>query len=319
MRQLQDVPRRVRRPVNIPKLMLEAKAAHQAEHGLDRADWVLARAEGFAALGSNFAPLVNALLGAPVGPLGAGEALRPVAHGGACRRSPSRNFFRRARGMAGARKSEVESRQFHPSAPATATPRVAYFVDVFANYNDPLIGEATVAVLRHNGIEVYVPPRQVGCGMAALAVGDVETARELARPERPRPRRPRPRGLPHRLLRADRGAHAVAGLPRPPRRPRRRLVAANTVELTAFLGELHDGRRAPHRLPPLDLTLGHHVPCHLKALRGPARRAPAAVAHPRRARPHHRRGLFRHGGHVGAEGRELRDLAGRRRAGCSPS
>ena len=34
--------------VNIPKLMLEAKAAHQAEHGLDRADWVLARAEGFA-------------------------------------------------------------------------------------------------------------------------------------------------------------------------------------------------------------------------------------------------------------------------------
>ena len=35
-------------------------------------------------------------------------------------------------------------------------------------------------VLRHNGIEVYVPPRQVGCGMAALAVGDVETAREHA-------------------------------------------------------------------------------------------------------------------------------------------
>src|SRR5262249_58381385 len=62
--------------------------------------------------------------------------------------------------------------------PRSARPRVAYFVDVFANYNDPLIAEAVVAVLHHNGIEVYVPPGQVGCGMAPLACGDVDTARE---------------------------------------------------------------------------------------------------------------------------------------------
>src|SRR5438132_7579436 len=49
--------------VNIPKLMLEAKAAHIAEHGLDRTDWVLARTELFARLGSAVAPLANALLG----------------------------------------------------------------------------------------------------------------------------------------------------------------------------------------------------------------------------------------------------------------
>ena len=41
-------------------------------------------------------------------------------------------------------------------------PRVAYFVDTFANYNDPLIAEAVVAVLHHNGIEVHVPPGQAG-------------------------------------------------------------------------------------------------------------------------------------------------------------
>jgi len=35
-----------------------------------------------------------------------------------------------------------------------------------------------VAVLHHNGIEVFVPPGQRGCGMAPLAYGDVETARE---------------------------------------------------------------------------------------------------------------------------------------------
>src|SRR5262249_7355251 len=40
--------------VNVPKLMLEAKAAHCAEHGLDRTDTILARTEGFAAFGSRF-------------------------------------------------------------------------------------------------------------------------------------------------------------------------------------------------------------------------------------------------------------------------
>src|SRR5207245_2173845 len=38
--------------VNIPKLMLEAKAANVAEQGLSRSDWVLARTESFAAVGS---------------------------------------------------------------------------------------------------------------------------------------------------------------------------------------------------------------------------------------------------------------------------
>jgi Fe-S oxidoreductase len=81
--------------VDIPKMMLEAKAAHLREHGPDRTDWLLARAEGFAALGSNFAPLVNGLLAPPPGPVGAGEALRHLAPP----QLPAfalRNFFRRA-------------------------------------------------------------------------------------------------------------------------------------------------------------------------------------------------------------------------------
>src|SRR5262249_14506836 len=78
----------------------------------------------------------------------------------------ARSFLRRARRRGWTRK------------PRPGRPRVAYFVDVFANYNDPALAEAVVAVLHHNGIEVYVPPGQVGCGMAPLAYGDVETARE---------------------------------------------------------------------------------------------------------------------------------------------
>ncbi len=45
--------------VNVPKLMLQAKAANVAEHGLDRTDWAMARTESFARLGSAVAAFAN--------------------------------------------------------------------------------------------------------------------------------------------------------------------------------------------------------------------------------------------------------------------
>jgi Fe-S oxidoreductase len=265
--------------VNIPKLMLEAKAALHAELGFDRGDWAIARAEGFAYLGSNFAPIVNGLLARrPIRWLM--EKLLGVSRR---RRLPAfalNNFFRRARGKGLTRQSNViksTSRQVGASSADVTTLRhddvttdkVAYFVDVFAGYNDPLIGEATVAVLRHHGIDVYVPPRQVGCGMAALAVGDVETAREIA--------------LRNVRVFADlvrEGYRIVCSEPTAAlmlsqdyldlfNDPDTAAVAANTVELTTYLSQLHAAGRLRTDFQPLELTLGHHVPCHVKALGGP--------------------------------------------------
>ncbi len=54
--------------------------------------------------------------------------------------------------------------------------------------------------------------------------------------------------------------------------PDAQLVADHTVEFTAFLWDLYQKGRLRTDFQPLDLTLGHHVPCHLKALG----RAPAA-------------------------------------------
>ena len=45
-----------------------------------------------------------------------------------------------------------------------------------------------------------------------------------------------------------------------------RLVADRTVEFTAFLGELRRHGKFRTDFLPLDLTIGHHVPCHLRAL-----------------------------------------------------
>jgi FAD/FMN-containing dehydrogenase/Fe-S oxidoreductase len=242
--------------VNVPKLMLQVKAANVAEHGLDRTDWAMARTESFATLGSAVAPLANAVLKNPL----ARWLLEKLFGLSRRRRLPSfagRSFLRRAARAGWTRK------------PRSARPRVAYFVDIFANYNDPLIAEAVVAVLHHNDIEVYVPPRQGGCGMAPLAYGDVETAREtvqnnlfvlsdLAR-----------EGYP--ILCSEPTAavmlrHDALDLLDD---PDARLVAAQTVEATAFLWDLHQQGNLRTDFLPLSFSVGHHVPCHLKALGRP--------------------------------------------------
>jgi FAD/FMN-containing dehydrogenase/Fe-S oxidoreductase len=247
--------------VNIPKLMLEAKAANVAEYGLDRTDWIMARTESFARLGSAFASLTNTLF--------ANSAVRwlveKVLGVSRKRRLPSfatKSFLRRAerRGLTRRRKPRG--------------PRVAYFVDIFANYNDPTIAEAVVAVLRHQGIEVHVPGNQLGCGMAPLAYGDVETAREtvvhnvrlLAELVREG----------YEVLCAEPTAalmlrHDALDLFDDPDAS---LVAEHTLEFTTYLWDLHQEGRLRTDFRPLALSIGHHVPCHMKALGGP----PAAPA-----------------------------------------
>ncbi len=242
--------------VNIPKMMLEAKAANIAEHGLDRSDWVLARAESFAKFGSAFAFLVNAALGARSFRWMM-EKLFGVSRKRRLPTFAARSFLRRA-ARRGLTKKPQSSRQ-----------RVAYFVDIFANYNDPLIAEATIAVLLHNEIDVYVPPGQVGCGMAPLAQGDAETAREMAQ-------------LNVRALAdiAREGYPIICSEPTAAVMiqqdylnllddPDAFVVADRVVELTTFLGNLHRQDRLRTGFAPLPISVGHHVPCHLKALGQP--------------------------------------------------
>jgi FAD/FMN-containing dehydrogenase/Fe-S oxidoreductase len=243
--------------VNIPKLMLEAKAAYVAQHGLDRSDWLLARTEQFARFGSAIAPLANELLDSPIVRWLLEKLFGVSRH----RRLPAfaeHSFLRRARRRGWTRK------------PRTPRPRVAYFIDVYANYNDPLIAEAVVAVLHHNGIEVYVPPGQIGCGMAPLAAGDVETAREIVQhnlrvlAELAREGCPILCSEPTAALMLRHDALDLLD------DPDVRLVAAQTVEFTAYLWDLHQQGQLRTDFLPLNFSVGHHVPCHLKALGRPA-------------------------------------------------
>jgi FAD/FMN-containing dehydrogenase/Fe-S oxidoreductase len=243
--------------VDVPKMMLELKAANVARHGLARGDWVLARSGSLARLGSAFAPVANVLLANPLARWLL-ERLFGVSRRRRLPRFSPRSFLRQARQRGWTRR------------PRSARPRVAYFVDVYANYNDPLIAESVVAVLHHNGHEVYVPEGQVSCGMAPLTYGDVEGARETVQ-----------RNLRVLADLAREGFPILCSEPTAALMLRHdaldllddadaRLVAAQTVEFTAFLWDLHQQGLLRTDFHPLEARIGHHVPCHLKALGRPA-------------------------------------------------
>lgn len=261
--------------VDAAGLVLAARAARAKDHGLDRADWVLARSAGLAALGSNFAPLLNGLLGRR----SARWLVEKLFGVSRRRRLPAfaaRPFLRRWRGskfhVPGSKSGTpaADRGNLEPGTPGTWNSlRVAYFVDTFANHADPSVGEAAVAVLRHHGAEVVVPARQVGCGMAPLAVGDVDAAREAAR-RNVRVLAPLVRDG-YRVVCSEPTAALMLSEDYPALLddPDAALVAGNTVELMTFLGGLHRAGRLRTDFGRLDLSLGHHVPCHVKALRGP--------------------------------------------------
>jgi Fe-S oxidoreductase len=114
-----------------------------------------------------------------------------------------------------------------------------------------------------------VPPRQGACGMAPLAYGDVETARESVQE--------------NLLVLSDLAREGYPILCSEPTAalmlrhdaldlfddPDARLVAAQTVESTAFLWDLHQQGNLRTDFLPLPIAVGHHVPCHLKALGRP--------------------------------------------------
>jgi len=243
--------------VNIPKLMLEAKAANVAEHGIRRSDWLFARIQGVQRVGSAFALLANQLMRSRW----ARWAFQKVFDLAPKRRLPRfayRNFFRIARRRGWTRKPENDR------------PRLAYFVDSYAAYNEPQIAVATVRVLQHQGFSVYVPPEQKPSGAANLTYGDVESSREIA----------------------GRNIHIMSDLVRQGYRvvcteptaavmfqqdyldlsddPDAQLVAQNTVELSTLLREVHGQGNLRSDFTQLPYSIGHHVPCHIKALGKPA-------------------------------------------------
>lgn len=240
--------------VDIPRLMRESKGAYVTANGLRLADWVMTRLDLMAAMASVAAPVVNWafrnrqmrwLLQKTLG----------IAQGRKLPRVASRNFLRRA-----ARRRLTRSAR-------RSAPKILYFVDTFANYYDPELAEALVAVVKHSGVSVYVHPEQWQSGMPAIACGATDRALKLAR---------------HNVAilaeSVRQGYHIVATEPSAAlclthEYPQlleddddARLVADNSSEACSYLWKAHMAGQLQLDFRPIDASLGCHTPCHLRAL-----------------------------------------------------
>lgn len=240
--------------VNIPQMMIEAKASYVAAHGLDRADWILSRAHSFGALGSTASFAANWALANPAARWLL-ENLFGIARQRKLPRFARRSFLR-----------SVERRARKQPATNGLQKPVVYFVDHYANYHDPALGQALLAVLEHNGIPVHVPRDQTASGMAMISAGDLDPARDLAETNL------------RALAEFAREGHPIvctepaAALclkyeyPMILDHPDVETVASQVVEAGEFLRQLHEERRLKTGFEPLDLDAGYHTPCHLKML-----------------------------------------------------
>ncbi|MEI8372403.1 MAG: anaerobic glycerol-3-phosphate dehydrogenase subunit C [Planctomycetota bacterium] len=239
--------------VDIPKLMMEAKTAYLRTNGLRFADWIMTHLDLLASIGHLVAPLTNWALGnRPMRWLI--EKTLGIAQGRKLPRVTSRPFLRRA---ARRRLTRQNRRSTH---------RILYFVDTFANFHDPQLGEALVSVLKHNGIGVYVPADQWSSGMASVASGALDHARKIAK---------------HNIaLLAEsvrQGYYILATEPAAALcltyeylhlidDEDSRLVAANTSEACSYLWKMHLTGKLQLDFKPVHASVGYHTPCHLRAL-----------------------------------------------------
>lgn len=239
--------------VDVSRLMMEAKAAYVFNHGIGLGDLMISRLEVWARWAAQAPGLGNRLLGsgmarAALERLGGLSRLRSMPRF----RKPS--FPRRAR--------ELGLTRPRPEVPG---PRVAYFPDVFANYFDPELAETVTRLLTHFGVNVYVPTPQRGSGMAALVVGDVEYAREIARANL------------RALGAAVREGYTVVcseptasmmirqEYPRLTEDRDAELVAARTRDAGEYLAELDARGLLPEPTEAVPGRAGYHQPCHLRA------------------------------------------------------
>lgn len=239
--------------VDIPKLMVEAKSQYVTANGLDSTDWILARLDWVSRWGIRFGPVANWLLHTRW-TRWLMEKLTGIAQGRKLPKLASSTFLRQA----------DRSRLTRPARRTGG--KILYFVDVYANWYDVQLAESLVAVMQHHGIAVYVPAGQLQSAMARITLGDVERARKIAA---------------HNVsLLADavrQGYQIVctepsAALCLTHEYPSllddddARLVAEHTTEACAYLWKLHEAGRLELDLRPINLTLGYHQPCHLRAL-----------------------------------------------------
>jgi Fe-S oxidoreductase len=216
-------------------------------------DWILARIDLLSAIGSYFRPLANwAITNRQMRWLL--EKTFGIAQGRKLPRFSPRSFLRRAARRRLTRPTRRSGR------------KVLYFVDTYANYHDPQIGDALVAILEHNGVAVYVPPEQRASGMAMISMGAVDRVRRLAAKNVAFLAEAVRQGYQIVVTEPSTAICLTHEYPNILDDDDARLVAQNTTEACAYLWRLHQQGVLQLDFRPVNAALAYHMPCHIKAL-----------------------------------------------------
>ena len=240
--------------VDIPKLMVEAKATYVATNGERLHDWLFARIDMLCRFGSRFSRLAN----------------------WAVRNRAARWLMEKSLGIAQGRKLPRFSRRPFLQQAAERrlnrlerglTDKVLYFIDTYANYCDTQLAQSLVAVLEHNGIKVYVPDSQKQAAMPLISQGVLEPARHTAEQNVALLAEAVRQG--YTIVCTEPSAALALTHEYPMLLPGDHdalLVSENTLEACHYLWRCHQRGKLRLDFSPLGVSLGYHTPCHTKAL-----------------------------------------------------
>jgi FAD/FMN-containing dehydrogenase/Fe-S oxidoreductase len=158
--------------VDVARFKSEFLAEHWRKHGIPMGKRVLGNVRALSKVGSQFAPLSNAVAAS-----GFGRWMNEKLFGIDRRRIPPA-WVKETFAARFVRDRTGGPRRGGPSGPPT--PGAILFNDTFTNYNDPEIGVAAAAVLGAAGIDAQLAPHDC-CGRPFISTGQLDQARALAR------------------------------------------------------------------------------------------------------------------------------------------
>ncbi|SMF74687.1 glycerol-3-phosphate dehydrogenase subunit C [Tistlia consotensis] len=242
--------------LDFPHLMLRYRAAERKAGHNDVATDQLTRTDRNGRLASMAPGLANWASDLDNGlTRGLLESVARVDRQAALPKYYGKTFERRAKANPAARDAK---------APAAGR-KVVLYATCFANYNNPNIGEATLAVLARNGVEVEVAYPQC-CGMPQFEQGKLDEVAEAAR------------NIAKALLPyVDRGYDVVALVPScalmmkfewplllPDDAEVKRLAQA-TFDVTEYVVDIAQKEGLAEGLRPLEGGVAVHIACHARA------------------------------------------------------
>ncbi len=239
--------------VDIPKLMVEAKAQHVAVNGLKLNDWLLSRLDLLYWIAGQVPGITNLLISNRFSRWLL-DRFAGIAQGRKLPRFSKRSFI-----------SWATRQKLHRTR-GQSEPKVVFFVDAFVNWNDLELGQALVKILQHNGVEVVVPQNQTVSGMSLISDGVLARARQLATrnvellAEYVR--------LGYDVITTE--PSAALALTREYVNllddPDAALVGKRVYDACDYLWKMHLSGKLELDFRPVNASVGYHLPCHQKAL-----------------------------------------------------